>query len=160
MADSTDRVQNELSGVFTDNDWSNAIKGFNVMSVSGTRNARVIGAPVETGQVAFDNKVIDPLRVTVRGIIETNSLNTQMALLELDEMIENRKFSFYSVCDGENFYNNLILQEFPAIRDVKQVDFIQITLTFVEAMLVQSQAEASSSNSENSNFRKTGTKSI
>lgn len=160
MADSTDRVQNEFSGVFTDNDWSNAIKGFNVMSVSGTRNARVIGAPVETGQVAFDNKVIDPLRVTVRGIIETDSLNTQMALLELNEMIENRKFSFYSVCDGENFYNNLILQEFPAIRDVKQVDFIQITLTFVEAMLVQSQAEASSSNSENSNFRKTGTKSI
>lgn len=159
MANS-ERVPNEQSGIYSDNNWSSVVEGFNVMSVSGTRNARVIGAPVETGQVAFDNKVIDPLRVTVRGIIETDSFNTQMALMTLEEMIENRKFSFYSVCDGENFYNNLILQEFPAIRDVKQVDFLQITLTFVEAMLVQSQAEATSSNSENSNFRKTGTKSI
>lgn len=160
---SNDQELRDQCGIFKDNDWGSIVKGFNVMRISATRNARVIAAPVETGQMSFDNKVVDPLRVSVEGIIEIEpdgAWESTKAVGDINKMLADRSFNFYSVSDGENFYNNLILQECPAIRDVKQVDFLVFTLTFVEALLVQKQAEASSSNSENSNFRRTGTGSV
>lgn len=138
---------------------SNLLSGLKSLTIQANKRARVIAAPVETGHMSFDNKIIDPLQVVVKGIIviDPESFETTNTIDTLNEMLESRKFKFYSAYDGTEYYPHLILQEFPRIRDVNQIDFLQVTLTFVQAMLVQKQAEPTASNSENSNIRNTGT---
>ena len=43
--------------VFSDNNFNSEIVGLSIDSIKAVPTARVIGAPVETGQISFDNKV-------------------------------------------------------------------------------------------------------
>lgn len=151
----------EQIGVYEDDGTnpSNLLSGLNSLTIQANKRARVIAAPVETGHMSFDNKVIDPLQVIVKGIIviDPESFETKNTIDTLNKMLESREFKFYAAYDGTEYYPHLILQEFPRIRDVNQIDFLQVNLTFVQAMLVQKQAEPTAANSENSNFRNTGT---
>lgn len=146
----------ERAAVYLDNNFSNELTGFKVMKVQVTDNSRVIGAPVESGQTSFDNKVIDPMKVVVNGIIVIDSSGEYKTTInKLKKMADNRNFEFYSVTDGMNQINNLILQTMPTIRDPDRFDFVQVEIVFVEALLVQS-STGKSENSENSDFRSNG----
>lgn len=132
------------------------IKGFEVMEVTRVMRARVIGAPVETGQVSFDNKVRDPYDVVVRGkIVVGDDDSAEETVEKLVEMINNRDFKFYSVTDGFNCYDHLTLTQFPLTRTPKEFDWLDVTLRFSEMMLVQAK-EAKSANSEHSATRSCG----
>lgn len=143
--------------VYFDNSFGSELTGFSVDSVQCVRKARMIGAPVESGQISFDNKVIDPYDVVVKGTITMDSLDAASAINELQRMIDNRDFQFYSVDDGMNGYDNLSLVKFPNLREAEKYDWIQVELGFTHVMLVQEDSLVSeSSNSENSNFRNIG----
>lgn len=148
-------------GVYEDDGTNptNLVSGLKSLTIQAIKRTRVIAAPVETGHMSFDNKVIDPLQVVVKGVIviDADSIASNKAIDILNGMLESREFKFYAAYDGTEYYPHLILQEFPRIRDVNQIDFLQVNLTFVQAMLVQKQAEPTAANSENSNFRNTGT---
>jgi hypothetical protein len=115
------------------------LHGFSVDNVKCIYSAKVIGAPVETGQESFDNKVIEPYRVIVTGhLVIDDESGYQTTLKKLKEILNDRKFRFYSVSDGASFYERLILTELPVERSVDAYDFYSIELTFVQAMLIQS----------------------
>lgn len=71
-------------------------------------------------------------------------------------MYANRDFKFYSVSDGKNYYDNLILTELPIERDCSRYDIVSIEIKFVQAMLVQAKDKATPSNSEDSATRNLG----
>lgn len=135
-----------------------AISLFRVDSVKKVPKARVIGAPVETGQITFDNKVIDPYDLIVRGtlVLDANG-SYKSAKQRIDKMFEERDFKFFSVRDGVDAYKPLVLVSAPQERGIPQVDWLQYELVFTHVMKVQEDGKTtSSSNSENSDFRNTG----
>lgn len=130
------------SKTFVRNADGNPIRGLHCMKVVVNRHSNVIGAPIETGQTSFDNKVILPMEVTVTAIICLNedddfSGYSGEAMTAVNEMIASREFKFYSVIDGDDVYDNLILKECPATRSSSEPDFLEYELKFVEAMLIQ-----------------------
>lgn len=149
---------NDKSYVYADNNFSDKIMGFHVESVKKVPKARVIGAPIETGQVSFDNKVIDPYDLIVKGtIVKGEQYSSKWTVEKLENMLENKDFEFYSVKDGENGYSYLTLVQFPHERNVEKYDWIQCELVFSHVMLVQTDGLGKkSSNSENSDFRNLG----
>lgn len=143
--------------VYVDNKFDKPLLGFSVESVRCMKKARVIGAPIETGQVSFDQKVIDPYDLVVRGTIVMAEEKSHEAIEELDKMIENRDYEFYSVSDGVSGYSDLTLVKFPNLREAEKFDWYQIELVFTQMMLVQKDSLLSkSSNAENSDFRNIG----
>lgn len=132
------------------------VDGISIESVKPIYKARVIGAPVETGQTSFDNKVIDPYEVIVTGTIEIDADGYwRKTVSELKEMFQNRDFSFYSVSDGVNYYEDLIMTELPFTRDVEKFDWYTFDIKFTQAMLVQS-SQSKARNAENSDTRNLG----
>lgn len=136
---------------------SNPVDGFSVDKVRQVLKARVIAAPVETGQQSFDNKVLDPFDIVVEGcVVIDDEGKWKKTIQTLRQMYANRKFEFYSASDGVNYYDNLILVELPIERDVSRYDVVSIEAKFVQAMLVQAKEQKSSSNSEDSSTRNLG----
>lgn len=143
--------------VYVDNKFKKPLLGFSVDSVQCMRKARVIGAPIETGQVSFDQKVIDPYDLVVKGTIVMAEEKSHEALEELNKMIANRDYEFYSVSDGASGYSDLTLVRFPNLREAEKFDWYQIELAFTHMMLVQKDSLLSkSANAENSGFRNIG----
>lgn len=142
--------------VFSDNDFKSEIKGISIDSIKVMPSARVIGSPIETGQVSFDNKVRDPYNLVVKCTIMMDEQGKD-ALDKLWEMYENRDFEFYSVAIDDLGYDNLTLVQLPHERNCERYDWIQTEIVFTNVMLVQKdKSKAKSANAENSNFRKTG----
>lgn len=142
--------------IFSDNDFENPIPGFKIDSVQKVAKARLPAAPVETGEMSFDNKVIDPYDLIVKGTIVIEG-DYGLTLAAIDGMIYNRDFDFYSVHDGARGYKDLCLVKFPHIRDAERFDWITCELVFSHVMLVQKDSLMSkSSNAENSNIRDIG----
>lgn len=132
------------------------VEGIYIDSVKQIMRARVISAPVETGARSFDNKVLDPYEVVVTAtIVIDDDQKYKKTMQTLREMMANRSYSFYSVTDGVNFYERLIMTECPIERDVSKFDFITIEIKFIQAMLVQKNS-TKSENPENSDTRKLG----
>lgn len=136
---------------------SNPVEGFSVDKVRQVLKARVIAAPVETGQQSFDNKVLDPFDIIVEGcVVIDDEGKWKKTIQTLRQMYANRKFEFYSASDGVNYYDNLILTELPIERDVSRYDIVSIEAKFIQAMLVQAKEQSSPSNSEDSATRNLG----
>lgn len=141
--------------VFRDNKFGREVTGFLVDSVKCIRKAKVIGAPIETGQTSFDNKVVEPYDVVVKGTITIDGSH-RATIKILDDMIATRDFEFFSVTDGHNGYSDLALVQFPHERNFEKYDLIQCELVFTHMMMIQKDSGGSPSNSDNSDSRDSG----
>lgn len=130
------------------------IEGFKALTVNINRKARVISAPVETGQQSFDNKVLDPRDVVVKGVCAADKSafhdrDSGSAIKKLLAMWRDRKFRFYSITTPDRAMKNLILKEFSTSNSKESLDWTECTLVFVEALLIQSNRSKTPSNREN-----------
>ena len=124
-----------------DNEGKHGMYGLNVTKIQVREYANAIKAPVETGQMSFDNKVIMPMEVRITGVIETQDKDVaRSARSGLSEMIANRKFKFYSVVTDGKTYKNLMLIACPKTIDRDEPDWEIYELTFVEVLLVQNKS--------------------
>lgn len=127
--------------------------GLKSMKIQILPSSRIISAPVENGVSSLDNKVIDPTKVIVRGIVTMDSEDSQRAISGIREMMANRDFVFYSVTNGQDCANDLVLESAPSTRDADRYDFIEYELVFKQARLVQGSATSAG---ENSDFQNNG----
>lgn len=141
--------------VFRDNKFGSEVTGFLVDSVKCIRKAKVIGAPIETGQTSFDNKVIEPYDVVVKGTITIDGSHRATVKI-LDDMIATRDFEFFSVTDGHNGYSDLSLVQFPHERNFEKYDLIQCELVFSHMMMIQRDGGGSPRNEDNADMRDPG----
>ena len=63
-------------------------------------------------------------------------------------MMNNRDYDFYSVCDGANLINFLMLESAQSSREKDEYDFIKYELTFKQMRIVQTTNEGSGENSD------------
>ena len=141
------------AAVYSDGSFGGEITGLKVTNVKFIPSSRIISAPVESGVESFDNKVIEPAKVIVTGSIMMGMEGASAAISTIKLMLANRKFEFYSVSNGEDCYDNLILESCPSTRDSEKYDLIVYELTFKQALLIQGDGGASG---DNSNFQNNG----
>lgn len=134
-----------------DGDSYSEVDGFAPFKVKVEKTSNIIGAPVETGQISFDNKVKMPKKITVEGQIDFdwNSDEENDANEILTQMWENRKFEFYCVVTKEKAYKNLVLKDMISENDTEKFDLTKCTLVFLEVLLVQSNKSKTPINSDN-----------
>ena len=136
------------AAVYMDNEFGGELTGLKSMRVQIMPSARIIGAPVETGVTSFDNKVIDPTKVIVRGIVTMDDGGSASAISGIKTMMANRDFMFYSVSNGQDCIDKLIMESAPSTRDSDRYDFIEYELVFKQARLVQSSTTSAGDNSD------------
>ena len=114
------------------------IGGFHCTKIQVRKYANAIKAPVETGQMSFDNKVIMPNEILLTGYVDAvSSMDAMKAHQILAEMIASRKFKFYTITTDNETYKYLMLIDCPKTTDRELPDLALYELTFVEVRLVQ-----------------------
>ena len=118
------------------------VDGFHCTKIKVRKYANAIKAPVETGQMSFDNKVIMPNEIRLTGYVDAVSSSVDAMKTEqiLAEMIASRKFKFYSITTDNETYKNLMLIDCPKTIDRDLPDLALYELTFVEVLLVQNKS--------------------
>lgn len=111
---------------------SEPIKEFKVTEIEPSPSSRMIGSPVETGTMSFDNKVIDPITVKVVGMCHV-SMYDKVYNKFLD-MLENREWSFVSVVSKVQTYSKLMLTRMPHRETSDKHDVVEITLEFTQVI--------------------------
>lgn len=120
------------AAIYTDNNFGSEVKGFSVLRVKVHAPSRLIGAPIETGHVIFDNKVLDPTTIIVVGTIDTMNKEAENSASQIMEMQGETNFKLLSLSDGAGRYNNLILQSFTSERTTEKIDLVYYTLEYKE----------------------------
>lgn len=110
---------------------------FRYMSITPHRNARLISHPVENGSVRFDNKVIEPMTVTVVGYVYASDSETQN---RLEKLQKRREWGFFSIVGfGNRRYDDMELLSVSNPQRAENPDSFEYTLNFQEVLLVQGQ---------------------
>ncbi len=110
------------------------LTGFRILSASPRSHARMIGHPVEDGTKVFDNKVVEPDRLTLHGVVYASDDDTQM---KIDSMLRNRDFKFYSivVSDGNMVYEPMSVVSANHRESGETPDAFDNTIEFQEVLL-------------------------
>ena len=102
------------------------------------RPARLIGSPIETGEMRYDHKVVDPRQITITCIVDTG--NVKKTEKKIREMLADKSTNFYVVSAKSGLYHDLALVNASEPETVEMLDAVKYTLKFQE-VLVQSQAK-------------------
>ena len=108
---------------------------FKSMTVNVEYPARLLKAPVETGQLFFDDKETDPMRVSVTGYCELDTIGAVMTPLHY--MYSNRQLKLCKVMDDNIVLENLYLENVKHVHDTQNPDLYKIDLVYSEVLMVQ-----------------------
>ena len=138
------------AGILMDGD--TILQGFKVIDVRSDLPTRVNKTPIETGVINIDNKVIDPIKVVVVGLVNQEDWGDVNDYL--DRKLVDRSFTFMSVQTKFDIFDNLILSNINSRETPDKYDVGEVTLTFTEILL--DDAKGTPSNSENSDTQNNG----
>lgn len=109
------------------------LDGFKIVDLDFSPTAKMCGAPIETGYMFNDNKVIEPPILNVKGIIKSNDYKSVYE--QIKKMYLNRRFEFYRVFSKMGYMDNLCLLEMPHKEDAEKYDAVEMTLKFQQVMM-------------------------
>lgn len=147
--------------VYADNSYKVPITGLYETDIKVEHPSKIINTPIETGVMSIDNKVIDPVKITVTGScavmsqVKADGAPTN-TLSILKYMWKNKNFNFYSISTFREAYKNLILKDLITVNSTDAIDLTKCTLVFVEALLIQSDKSKTPANKENSSMNDNG----
>lgn len=130
------------AAIFTDNNYSSEVKAFKVLEIKMHAPTRLIGAPIENGRVIFDNKVIDPIVISIVGVIEALNPEASNSVQQIMKMRNERQFKLLSVSDGFLNINNLVMETFSSSRSPDKVDLVYYTITYREQLSIEGDIES------------------
>ena len=112
------------------------LSGFRFTHVNPHLNSRLIGHPVEDGTTVFDNKVVDPRRISITGTVFYSDRET---FKKIDEMQQSKEFAFYMIESYSDAYYNMALER-ASIRESAESPFAaEVHLDFLEILKVKAQ---------------------
>ena len=119
--------------VFDNNGTTPLLSDFYIYNISPHRRARMIGHPVEDGTTVFDNKVVEPDRVSIVGEVYTSDDET---MTKINEMLDSKEFKFYTISSLALDYTNMSLIGRQERQSAEHPDASEITLEFQEVLKV------------------------
>lgn len=110
----------------------NKFKG-HIMSDRPARRARMIRHPVESGGVVFDNKIVEPMHIDVRVVVNWKDTAT---LDMIERMIFNRSYRFCTIQikGSKDPYVNMELVSESHDESPERFDAYEYHLVFDEVM--------------------------
>jgi hypothetical protein len=124
--------------VCSDNKWKDPITAFFPFKFETSRPSRVIRAPVESGQAAADNKVLDPIVIKVTGKYMRyadgydsygNDEHGKHRASHIIPKLADSKDILRSVISPDGFYNNLSVTNVDTMSETSEVDLITCIIT-------------------------------
>lgn len=109
------------------------LTGFFFLSINPQMQARMISHPVEDGSKTFDNKIVEPDRVSIVGEVYTSDNGDPDEIIS--EMLSNREFSFYDVYTKTMVYPRMSLVSASHRERQENPDTLEYSLNFQEVLL-------------------------
>lgn len=113
-----------------------------LFSIDDNRSAKIIGSPVETGVTIFDNKVIQPRTVSLRGLLpmahngDFENWTPEKCLSDLKKAFENRTYETYTVVTKTETITNLVVENLQYTNTSEKFDAVDVSVSLKELMLV------------------------
>lgn len=107
--------------------------------------ARMISSPVEMGYNVFDNKVLDPIEITLKCLVSLGSEDIKNAMQTLYSLYAERTYNFCTVATKEGVYNNMSLCDMPHEETTDKHDVIEVTLKFKQVIQAGKQSRSTTS---------------
>jgi hypothetical protein len=117
-----------------------------LFSIEDNMSSKIIGAPVETGVTVFDNKVIMPREVSLRGIItlghngfenDVSGWTPERCLEDLKKAFADRSYSTYSVVTKTETINNLIVESLQYSHTSEKFDAVDVSISLKELLVAK-----------------------
>lgn len=117
-----------------------------LFSIDDNMTSKIIGAPVETGVTVFDNKVIMPREVSLRGIItlghngfenDASGWTPERCLEDLKKAFADRSYSTYSVVTKTETINNLIVENLQYTHTSEKFDAVDVSISLKELLVAK-----------------------
>lgn len=119
----------------------NDMKNFRLFDINPIPRARVIEHPVEDGSVIHDNKVIEPLKVRVRGYVEKHWFDDVSK--QLSKLLYWRGSDYtWHITTRFTRYDNLVLTAMPHHETPDKLDVTEFSLELTQLMLAKSKSES------------------
>jgi len=107
---------------------------FQITSVSDNSNTRMIQHPIEDGTIINDNKVNDPIKVTVNGFVCRDASSRANKIFEVAR--ESKNLKTYMVLETEmKSYPKLYMTNFSKRADTQKLDVYEYTLQLQELFI-------------------------
>lgn len=112
-----------------------------LLSIDDNRTAKIIGSPVETGVTIFDNKVIQPRAVSLRGLLpmahngEFDNWSPEKCLSDLKNAFENRTYETYTVITKTESITNLVVETLQYTHTTDKYDAVDVNITLKELLI-------------------------
>lgn len=126
------------------------------MRASVNPRSRLISHPVESGGQIFDNKVLDPIMVSVQITFpnwDSATSSYQESVSTLKQMWRNRKFEFYRISLWDGDYDNMCLESMNHDETPDEFNVLNYSLTFKQ-VIFGGKASAEMADAANQAFKK------
>lgn len=160
MSDNTSSTDNVVA-LYNDNNWSSRVYGFEPFASSVIRGSRIMKAPVESGVLAADSKVLDPIVIKLTGKINRlygtdYMVSNKNAIKTIAKYADLRINEFLSVRTPDGFYNNLVIENVETNGDSKEVDLVTCVITLVEMLIIQGVKNSKTKSPDNKSISRRG----
>jgi hypothetical protein len=125
----------------------NVIDGLYLTEIDSRMATRLISAPVEDGSVRFDNKVVEPEAVIVKGFITTKGADNIISTLHA--MKNSRDMKFCKVFSKFDVYENLAVEEFSIQDTSDKYDVSTVTIRLKQIIVTKASGGSSYCGSKN-----------
>lgn len=103
--------------------------------------SRVAKTPLERGTVSIDNKVNDPIEITITGFIEEPNYDEAMEFLTKWRL--ERDWKFLTLYGKFEIYDNLVLLNVNPHESADKFDVTEVTCTLVQVMIENPEKKSS-----------------
>lgn len=131
---------NYYANLYDPNGGNETWEQFKITKIRPKKPSRIAKTPLETGAVSIDNKVIDPIEISVTGYLEERFYDSFMDFL--NKWRENRKWEFLRLSSKFEIFDNLILLDITQEETAERFDVAEVTITLMKVLMENPQKKA------------------
>ena len=135
--------ENGDSGAYIGGSGEDAWHLLHIYDIQHSPTAKLIESPIETGGVMFDNKVQNPIRVTVKGWVRGKDSEELFATANRYYKSRSQK-DVVTIFTKTMVYGNMCLVEMPTHESAEKLTIYDVTFGFTQLMLVKGQPKTGS----------------
>ena len=114
---------------------------FSLTDIKPIKPSRIAKTPLERGTVSIDNKVNDPIEITITGFIEEPNYDEAMEFLNKWRL--EKEWKFLTLYSKFEIYDNLVLLNVTPHETADKFDVTEVTCTLMQVMIENPEKKSS-----------------
>ena len=128
----------DVPEVYINNQYGDAIN-IDITHIEVNKHADAIDSPVESGTKVFDNKVIQPINISLEVVADAGNYAIHNII---NTMLKNRTYQFYTIGTKEGVYENMMMIDASHTESDDKFDKIVYQLQFKEILIARSSSQS------------------